>query len=1060
MVDRSQTRNPRDVSAAQRDTLRSPQRPTFVGRDAEVEQLMRMFVAAEEGDAQLAILRGPAGIGKTRLAEEIGVIARGRGARVALGTCWPDGEAPPLWPWRGILRDLGAGEGLLDERPEAHGRFARFLAVLDYLQVVSRRTASLVIVDDAPLADPASLMLGRFLSRARDLRLLLVFTCRDETPASPEIVELLADLSRGAVSITLEGLPEDAVRRYLAAAGAAPTDPQLLRAVTAVTSGNPLHLRSVAVQSELRAGLQGGLERAIGDLLETLDDADRRLIALSALMGAEASVHEVARVAGTSPTAVAESLGRAVRAGLASELASGRFGFVHDLVRQRALAALPLADRLEAHARTAALLTGGESARMSRRAHHALSAAGRSREDAEAAVGAARDAALALRAEGGFEAAAALLGRATEIHAEAALQSSMAGLALERAESVLACGRLAAARPLFQHAARAAEREGDPVVRARAAIGLGGLWVSEHRLADEAERILALQRRALEGLPPEEVVLRARLTVRLAAEDASQGGPVAPVFEAVEAARQTGDAHALAEALSLAHHVLPIPEQTERRLSLAGELIAAAASAGDGLLSLVGLCWQAADLFLLGHPGARAALEELRLRADALRCLSILFIVRGMEVMLAIRAGEFAQAEEAAAACFALGTEVGDADALAYHGAHLCAIRAFQGREAEVADLAAKVAASPTLVEGREERTFVYAAALFSLRAGRPQQARAVLEQLRRDGLASLPPASSWLATMLAVVELAHDLEDRGIAQAAYDALLPYADLPLMGSLAVVCFGSVHRCLGVAALTCGKLDLAIEHFAAALAANEQLGHRPAAIQAQAELSLARSRRAAKGHEPRARALLQQAMAEGEATGMSGLVARWRQAAASAEPRATPDEPDAALIAEVRGGKWRVVLKDKVATVPDRVGMRYLARLLAAPDRSIPALALVIDGSAEPEHNPDPLMDRKAIAAVRDRIRELEEKRKPSAADRDELEALTRELARSTGLGGRVRSFADAPERARTAVRKAIKRAIVEISAANPTVGQHLARHVETGTVCCYRLESLAGGTPT
>ena len=37
--------------------------------------------------------------------------------------------------------------------------------------------------------------------------------------------------------------------------------------------------------------------------------------------------------------------------------------------------------------------------------------------------------------------------------------------------------------------------------------------------------------------------------------------------------------------------------------------------------------------------------------------------------------------------------------------------------------------------------------------------------------------------------------------KAAYDALLPYADLPVMGSLAVVCFGSVHRPLGLAALT-------------------------------------------------------------------------------------------------------------------------------------------------------------------------------------------------------------------------------------------------------------------
>ncbi len=1056
MADRSQPRHLRGVTRLSHEVAQSPQRPFFVGRTAELQHLTRMLGAAESGGAQLAVIQGPPGIGKTRLAEEVGVLARRRGGRVAIGYCWQDGEAPPLWPWRAILRDLGAPESFLEERGEAQGRFARFLAVLELLRSASRRSTTLIVVDDVHLADPASLLLGRFLARARELRLLLLFTCRDETPESaPEVLELLSDLSRDAVVIPLEGLPEDAVGHYLAAAGAPQRDPALLRAVAAVTKGNPLHLRSVAIQSKLRAGgLQGGLERAIGDLLERLAHDDRRVIEVSALIGEEVSVHEVARVADVSPTQVAESLGRAVGVGLASELVPGRFGFVHELVRHLAMAALPASDRLDAHARAATLLTSRDPAQMSRRAYHALAAASRSREDAETAVRIARDTAQALRMEDGFESAAGLLARAAEIHAEAALASPGAGLAVERAEAVLACGRLAAARPLFQHAARQAERERDPVRLARAALGLGGVWVSEHRQAEDAERMLALQRRALDALPQDEVVLRTRLAVRLAAEDAYRSGPVSPVLAAVDAARGTGDVHALAEALSLAHHALLTPEHTWHRLPMASELIAAAAASGDGLLSLVGLCWQAADLFLLGDPGAGAALEELRLRADALRCLSVLFIVRGMEVMLAIRAGEFGKAEEAAAACFALGTEVGDADALAYQGAHLSAIRFFQGREAELADLAASIAASPTLIEERE-RTFAAAAALFSLRAGRPQPARALLQRLTKYGLASIPPSSSWLTTMLAVVEMAAALGDDRVAQAAYDALLPYADLPLMASLAIVCFGSVHRCLGVAALTCGKLELAIEHFAAALVANEQLGHRPAAIQSQAELSLARLRRSPKDHDPRGRALLHRAIAEGDAAGMTGLVARWREAAASLVSQPGQDEPDAALITQVRGGKWRVVLKDLVATVPDRVGMRYLARLLAAPDRGIPALALVVDGATAPdERGHEPLMDRRAIAALRERIREIKEQAAASPGEQDELAVLTRELARATGLGGRIRSFADAPERARTAVRKAIKRSIDEISVANPSVGRHLARRIETGTVCCYRLENL------
>ena len=1060
MADPSQPSQHRGVTPVRSNAAHSPQRPSFVGREAELQQLRRMLRAAEGGDAQLALIQGASGIGKTRLAEEVAAIARQSGARVAIGCCWQDGEAPSLWPWRAILRDLGAPEGFLDERPEAHGRFGRFLAVLDHLRTASRRAVSVIVVDDVHLADPASLLLGRFLAQARELRVLLLLTCRDETPAlAPGVLELFGNLRRHAVTIPLEGLPEDAVARFLAAAGAPACDPLLLRAVAAVTQGNPLHLRSLANQSELGAGgLEGGFERAIDQLLARLSGEDRRTIALSALLGAGVSVHELARVAETPPSLATESLERAVSLGLAIEQADGRFGFVHDRVRQVAMSTLSVSDRLEAHARAAALLTAREPAQMLRRTHHALCAATRSRKDAETALRIAREAARTLRAEDGFEQAAALLGRAAEIHAEAGLSSPVAVLAVEQAECVLACGRLAAARPLFQHAVRLAEQEGDPVTRARAALGLGGVWVSEQRLAADVERMLALQRRALDSLPAEEDVLRARLAVRLAAEAVYRGGPVAPVLASVDAVRRTGDAHALAEALSLAHHALLTPEYASRRLSMADEMIAVAASAGDGLLSLIGACWRTVDLLLLGDPAAAAALEALRLRADALRCQSVLFIVRGMEVMLAIRAGEFEQAEAAAAACFALGTEVGDADALAYQGAHVSAIRYFQGREDEIVDLAASIAASPTLTE--RENAFVAAAALFALRAGRQQPARALLQRIAREGIASLTPSSGWLTSLLALVDIAHALEDEGVAQAAYDALLPYADLPLMASLAIVCFGSTHRCLGVAALTCGKLELAIEHFAAALVANEQLGHRPALIQSQAELSLARLRRTPRGRDRRGRALLQQAITDGEAIGMGRLVARWREAAMGLESGAAQAEPDAALLTQMRGGSWRVVLREHVATVPDRVGLRYLARLLAAPDRDIPALALVLDGVAAPaERRTEPIMDRKAVAALKERIRQIREQAARSASEGDELAALTRELGRATGLGGRVRSFADAPERARTAVSKAIKRAIQEVSLANPAAGRHLARRIETGTTCCYRLESLRGGDP-
>ena len=64
-----------------------------------------------------------------------------------------------------------------------------------------------------------------------------------------------------------------------------------------------------------------------------------------------------------------------------------------------------------------------------------------------------------------------------------------------------------------------------------------------------------------------------------------------------------------------------------------------------------------------------------------------------MDVMLLIRAGRLAEAEEAAQASARLGAEVGDADAAAYAAAHLLTIRWLQGRGGELLDLAEQASA-------------------------------------------------------------------------------------------------------------------------------------------------------------------------------------------------------------------------------------------------------------------------------------------------------------------------------------------------------------------------------
>src|SRR5262249_27127333 len=69
---------------------------------------------------------------------------------------------------------------------------------------------------------------------------------------------------------------------------------------------------------------------------------------------------------------------------------------------------------------------------------------------------------------------------------------------------------------------------------------------------------------------------------------------------------------------------------------------------------------------------------------------------------------------------------------------------------------------------------------------------------------------------------------------------------------------------------------------------------------------------------------------------------------------------------------------------------------------------------------------------------------------EEIAALTQELARAVGLGGRTRRAASAAERARQSITKSIKSALETITQSEPRRGTLLARCIKTGTFCSYQ----------
>ena len=75
-------------------------------------------------------------------------------------------------------------------------------------------------------------------------------------------------------------------------------------------------------------------------------------------------------------------------------------------------------------------------------------------------------------------------------------------LTTSRGRELLEAGRLAEAREQLWHEAQAADAESDAESLAAAALGLGGVWVHEHRSTLELARVVELQRRALAGIEP------------------------------------------------------------------------------------------------------------------------------------------------------------------------------------------------------------------------------------------------------------------------------------------------------------------------------------------------------------------------------------------------------------------------------------------------------------------------------------------------------------------------------------------------------------------------------
>src|SRR5262245_36448905 len=148
----------------------------LTGRSAELERLGRLY---RDGDVGGVVLFGPAGVGKTRLAEEALRLAERAGRRAERAVGHPATQTIPLGALAHVLpadlmRDLGVGD---DERTAL---FHAARAELGRLAVDGR---VVLLVDDLDLLDDTSVAVLVPLIVARSM--FLVGTVRTGRRPSP-----------------------------------------------------------------------------------------------------------------------------------------------------------------------------------------------------------------------------------------------------------------------------------------------------------------------------------------------------------------------------------------------------------------------------------------------------------------------------------------------------------------------------------------------------------------------------------------------------------------------------------------------------------------------------------------------------------------------------------------------------------------------------------------------------------------------------------------------------------------------------------------------------------
>ena len=880
----------------------------FVGRDAPLRSLEQAVDAARAGRGRVFVISGDAGIGKTRLAEELAGRVRAAGGRALIGFCPSTGGAPPLWPWARALRELDEQDGagaldavaesarvdladLLPERAPAAppaafagsgpARFAVFDALDRLLAALVSERPLLLVLDDLHWADRSSLRAFELVARgiARKRLLLLAIYREGEIDAEHPLRETLASLARGAEDprLQLQPLGDPEADRLVSALSPRALPPEVARAIRARSAGNPLFLRELVrafTQDGAPPAPGGPLPPGISELLrsriEGLAPGLREVLVAGAVLGGEFELELLRELVDLEGAALSDALDAAVHRGWLRPLARApfRYGFAHPLVQEALRRAPPAAERASLHARAVATLTARHPDRLDpvieRLADHHLELARDGHPEARAAEYARRAAELAERRLA-FDDAVRWFERALEaLDFGAARDDALRGeLLVGLARTRWIVGDRVGARAPADAAAALARRSGRSELLARAALVF---WVRGASLQDRHPGALALLEEAERALRGSDGPLRAEVLARTAEhlwiDPSAAARTVALCEEALDLARAAGRP----ETLYSVHYCTLFaiwPElSAARRRALADELSVLSERVADPGARIEASVLHLTCLVEAGELEAADA-EISRFEGEIERFeVPSFFRWYGplYRAMRAVLAGRLEEGERLAFESFGLAQRAHVYDAPRAFAAQLFQIRTDQGRLDELEGPIREMTQRHP-----DDLSYVPLHAYVLAETDRLDAARPMFEAFVARYEPSRDGNRGITGTILASVCAA--LGDAERAGLLYELLAGEVELVTVNLSAWLCQGSRHWPLGKLAATRGDLAGAERHFAEAARRNEAIGARP--FLARTRLDHARIRAEA-GASGDARELARAALGAAREIGMARL----------------------------------------------------------------------------------------------------------------------------------------------------------------------------------------------